>query len=316
MIIKGPFFKVYTFFIIVYSLLVVYHYKLYICGMEKFRILEGRDSCLISEFDYLYVWSDGYECVDARYVNITSSRDVSLYNYKSYVYKLWYLNNDITEDELVEDGLKVIKNRMNTKGVYLLDSDVYRIVSEVYNGEFDSESFNRVKTRRMIEWKSDLSGLLKLDNEEVELLKGLSDAKFKDALDKITSNKKKRESLKCLNKVKMDKTMKIILNAILSVKDSRYENRCSLSDLSLSTGISYPTVKKYYERVMDDLSLDEYVLVVNKNKVMKDEKLDLMNKAVLEIKKREGMKVNKLNVSQVSGVSRRTVDKRWVDLTL
>lgn len=281
--------------------------------MEKFRILEGRDSCLIREFDYLYVWINGYECVDARYVNITSSRDVSLYNYRSYVYKLWYLNNDITEDELVEDGLKIIKNRMNTKGVYLLDSDVYRIVSEVYNGEFDSDSFNRVKTRRMIEWKSDLSGLLKLDEGEISLLSGLSDLEFKNALDKITSDKKKRESLKCLNQVKMDKTMKIVLNAIMSIKDGSDENRCSLSELSAYTGISYPTVKKYYEKMMEDFTLNEYVLVVNKNKTLQDEKLDLMRKAIVEIKK-NNLKVNKLNVSQFSGVSRRTVDKRWGEL--
>lgn len=277
--------------------------------MIKFKILDTE--IRRTEFRYLYVWQDKYECVDARYVNINSSRDSALYNYKIYVWKIWYLNTDCSEDDLVADGIRLIENAMKTHATYLLESDVYKICSEIFNNEFNSELFNKIKTKKQIEWKSNLSDLIKFTEEEEDYLYKLSKNLFLKEANNIIKNKKIRESIKCLNSLKMDKTKRIILDSITSIKEEK--KTCSISDLSQLTGMSYNTVKKYYEEYMEEFTLDEYMFVVNKNNSLKDEKMNCMKEAINNLKK-SGLSVNRINVSKYSGISRNTVNKRWEEL--
>lgn len=277
--------------------------------MIKFKILDTEIKR--TEFRYLYVWQDKYECVDARYVNINSSRDSALYNYKIYVWKIWYLNTDCSEDDLVADGIRLIENAMKTHATYLLESDVYKICSEIFNNEFNSELFNKIKTKKQIEWKSNLSDLIKFTEEEEDYLYKLSKNLFLKEANNIIKNKKIRESIKCLNSLKMDKTKRIILDSITSIKEEK--KTCSISDLSQLTGMSYNTVKKYYEEYMEEFTLDEYMFVVNKNNSLKDEKMNCMKEAINNLKK-SGLSVNRINVSKYSGISRNTVNKRWEEL--
>ena len=127
----------------------------------------------------------------------------------------------------------------------------------------------------------------------------------------MIKNKKIRESIKCLNSLKMDKTKRIILDSITSIKEEK--KTCSISDLSQLTGMSYNTVKKYYEEYMEEFILDEYMFVVNKNNSLKDEKMNCMKETINNLKK-SGLSVNRINVSKYSGISRNTVNKRWEEL--
>lgn len=266
--------------------------------MIKYRILE--DVYKRVEFEYLYVWEDGYECIDARYVNITSSREVALYNFKIYIYKLIYLNPSVTEEDLIFYGLNTVHETMKTYGVYILDEDVYRICYQLFNdNNFNSELYSKVKTIKRIEWKPNISGLLN----------GI-DLDGKDSR-KVIKNVKIKESLKCLNSLKMDKTKKIILNSILMIKEQN--DTCSVSDVARATGISYNTVKRHYEDYMREFTLDEYYFIINKNSSLKDEKISAMKEAITKLNNL-GIKVTKMNVSQYSGVSRNTVNKRWEEL--
>lgn len=266
--------------------------------MIKFRILDTQVKRI--EFKYLYVWEDKYECVDARYVNITTSRDVALYNFKIYIYKLMYLNPSMTEDDFVFHGLNIVLEALKNKGVYILDSDVYSICSELFHNDFDSELYSLIKTKKKIEWKSDLRELLKnIDENSSDVKKEIRNIKIK-------------ESIRCLNTLKMDRTKKIILDAIVGIKEEN--GVCCISDISKKTGISYNTVKRHYEDYMNDILLDEYHFIINKNSSLKDEKLSLMKEAIDKLKGL-GIKVNKLTVSEYSGVSRSTVYKRWEELT-
>ena len=88
----------------------------------------------------------------------------------------------------------------------------------------------------------------------------------------------------------------------------------SISDVSKATGISYNTVKKYYEEYMKEFLLDEYYFIENKNNSLKDEKISAMKEAIIKLNTL-GLKITKMNVSQYSGVSRNTVNKRWEELT-
>jgi hypothetical protein len=62
-----------------------------------------------------------------------------------------------------------------------------------------------------------------------------------------------------------------------------------------------------------EFTLDEYYFMINKNNSLKDEKLSVMKDAIDKLNN-IGLKVNKLTVSQYSGVSRNTVNKRWKEL--
>lgn len=254
------------------------------------------------QFEYLYVWEDGYECIDARYVNITSSRNVALHNFKVYIYKLMYLNPSKLEDDFIFCGLNMLHETMKSYGVYIIDEDIYRICSELFNGGFNSYYYNQIRSKKRIEWKPDLSELLVNAN---------TDGKEKN-IRKVIKNIKIKESLRCLNTLKMDKTKKIILNAILIIKEQG--NSCCISDVSKATGISYNTVKKYYEEYMREFLLDEYYFIENKNNSLKDEKISAMKEAIIKLNTL-GLKITKMNVSQYSGVSRNTVNKRWEELT-
>lgn len=266
--------------------------------MIKFRILS--ESSHRVEFDYLYVWENKYECVDARYVNIVTSRDVALYNFRIYIYKLMYLNPSMTEDDFVFCGLEMLHETMKTYGVYLLDADVYRICSELIHNGLESDLVDKIKTKKSIEWKHNIGGLLN----------GI-DIEGKDART-VIKNAKIKESLRCLNSLKMDKTKKIILSSIISIKEEA--GSCSISDVARHTGISYNTVKRHYEDYMEEFTLDEYHFVINKNSCLKDEKLSVMKESISKLKNL-GLKINKISVSQYSGVSRNTVNKRWEELT-
>lgn len=284
-------------FIICIELVAGVTFYMYICCMIKFKILEEKYNRI--EFEHLYVWEGGYDCVDARYVNITSSRDVALYNFRIYIYKLMYLNSSSVEDDFIFHGLNVLHETMKTCGVYMLDEDVYRICSELFNGGFNNELYDKIKTRKRIEWKYDLSKLI----SGIEMNKDYR---------KTIKNIKIKESLRCLNSLKMDKTKKIILNSIVTIKEE--SGSCSVSDVSKTTGISYSTVKRHYEEYMEEFTLDEYYFVVNKNSSLKDEKISLMTEAISKLKNLN-LKVNKVSVSQYSGVSRNTVNKRWEELS-
>jgi DNA-binding transcriptional regulator YhcF (GntR family) len=265
--------------------------------MIKYRILEERIDRV--EFEYLYVWENGYECVDARYVNITSSREVALYNFRIYIYKLMYLNSSLTEDDFIFCGLNTVHETMKTYGVYILDSDVYKICGELFNDGFDNSLYDKIKTKKRVEWKPNIGGLLE----------GV-DVEGKDVR-KVIKNIKIKESLRCLNSLKMDKTKKIILNSILIIKEER--DTCSVSDVSRATGISYNTVKRHYEDYMREFTLDEYYFMENKNSSLKDEKISAMKEAIIKLNNL-GFKITKMSVSQYSGVSRNTVNKRWEEL--
>lgn len=266
--------------------------------MIKYRILDDKYKRI--EFEYLYVWEKGYECVDARYVNITTSREVALYNFRIYIYKLMYLNSSLVEDDFVFSGLNTLRETMKTHGTYVLDSDVYKICDELFNtNDLDSDLCNKIKTVKRIEWKPNISGLLN----------GI-DIDGKDSR-KLIKNIKIKESLRCLNSLKMNKTKKIILNSILVIKEEK--DSCSVSDVAKATGMSYNTVKRHYEDYMKEFTLDEYYFVENKNNSLKDEKISVMKEAIIKLNGL-GIKITKMSISQYSGVSRNTVNKRWEEL--
>lgn len=199
--------------------------------------------------------------------------------------------------------------------LFLLDSDVYRISSEVFNNNLPADFSSRVKSFKNIEWKQDLSGLMKLSREDEDYLRIFADKKniFSIELRKMNKDKKLNEILRCVNKVKMDINKEKILKGIKLLKETN--DTCTISDICEVSKLNYGTVKKHYEELMLDNLINGYSFVVNKNNALKDDKIEAMRKAIKKIKSLDG-KVSKLSVSKFSGVARGTVIKRWSELLM
>lgn len=88
--------------------------------MKRYEILSNRDENELTEFEYLWFWKDKYVCVDCRFVNIVHSKDTAAFNFKEHLYKLWYLNNDMTEDDMISEGLNLIKVVTNDNGTFFI----------------------------------------------------------------------------------------------------------------------------------------------------------------------------------------------------
>ena len=122
-------------------------------------------------------------------------------------------------------------------------------------------------------------------------------------------SKKVTESLKCINIMKLKTMKEKVMATILAVKQEN-EGVCSILDVSRELNISFKTAQKYCEACMQDVTLEEYVLVSNKNNIARDNSLATITECV-KILNAANMKVTKSAVHKATGLSRVTIDKYW-----
>ena len=271
--------------------------------MIKYSIINKRGKS--KEFDFLHFWEEGYDYVDARFCNLSVTKDRALYNYKKYLYKLWYLNPDITEEQMIDDGMKMMYHKTNSgTGILILQEELYKIVMDVFHNDLPKNISELVKDTARIEWKKDISGLLEVSEEEFRELYGF-DSDYRE----YVRNKKVKESLKCINMVKRKAIKEKIIDTIMIIKQENY-GVCSILDVSEILGISYKTAKKHYEDYLDDVSVENYSLVSNKNNLAKDNSLSTLNECSKLLIK-AGEAVTKQRLHKATGMSRITINKYW-----
>lgn len=59
-----------------------------------------------------------------------------------------YLNPSKLEDDFIFCGLNMLHETMKSYGVYIIDEDVYRICSELFNGGFNSYYYNQIRSKK------------------------------------------------------------------------------------------------------------------------------------------------------------------------
>lgn len=285
---------------------------------KSLRITKEEDRCR-TEFNYLWVWHTAYECVDANFLYLGNSREYSLSQIKEYVYKLWYINPDATMYEISEEVIRIVHSKLH-EGVFILESDVYDLIHEIFNSNLPSDISEIVKrkkvkngfkyTTRKIEWKQNINGLLVLDEKQRRdyELSNNKEEKLKELYKLI----KLKYAMKCINKVNKSCNEEIVGTAIDVIRE--YSKDISVFQISKESGLSLPTVRKYVDLIADRLDcIEGYKVIRNAKKEIKDNKMIQLIEACKKLKL-ENKKVNKINLNKETGISRITINNYWEEL--
>lgn len=264
------------------------------------------------ETNFFWYYPEGYTCVDARYVGINYSRGSALRSVESFFYKLMYLNDGITIGGLVDEGLSLIKKMKMTKGIYVSEYDIYSIAENCFKEEFNQGMLDMIYDNKKIMWKSNLDDLFVMNEEESNEYNKLSGVKRDKYLSDFKSKKKQKEALTFLNKVNSMSKRDLIIETIKIINEEKGSfDRCYINEVVDRTKISFNTVKRHYEEYVSKIiRLDGYDLMINKNEINKQEKINELQSIINEMKL-NNERVNKNSVSEKSGVSRTTVTKHW-----
>jgi hypothetical protein len=267
------------------------------------------------ETNFFWYYPEGYTCVDARYVGINYSRGSALRSVESFFYKLMYLNDGITIGGLVDEGLSLIKKMKMTKGIYVSEYDIYSIAENCFKEEFNQGMLDMIYDSKKIMWKSNLDDLFIMNEEESKEYNKLSGFKRDKYLSDFKSKKKQKEALTFLNKVNSMSKRDLIIETIKIINEEKGSfDRCYINEVVDRTKISFNTVKRHYEEYVSKIiRLDGYDLMINKNEINKQEKINELQSIINEMKL-NNERVNKNSVSEKSGVSRTTVTKHWSKL--
>jgi hypothetical protein len=267
------------------------------------------------ETNFFWYYPEGYTCVDARYVGINYSRGSALRSVESFFYKLMYLNDGITIGGLVDEGLLLIKKMKMTKGIYVSEYDIYSIAENCFKEEFNQGMLDMIYDSKKIMWKSNLDDLFIMNEEESKEYNKLSGLKRDKYLSDFKSKKKQKEALTFLNKVNSMSKRDLIIETIKIINEEKGSfDKCYINEVVDRTKISFNTVKRHYEEYVSKIiRLDGYDLMINKNEINKQEKINELQSIINEMKL-NNERINKNSVSEKSGVSRTTVTKHWSKL--
>jgi hypothetical protein len=264
------------------------------------------------EHKYFWYYPDGYTCVDARYVGINYSRASAMRNIESFFYKLMYLNDDVNIGMLVDEGVDLIRKTKKIKGIYVSEYDIYSIAEECFNKEFSQEMLDMIYEEKKIMWKTNLDKLFVMTKEELDMYNSLNGYKKDKYYSDFKAKKKQKEALTFLNKVKSMNKRDLIIETIKIINEEKDGlDKCYINEIVDRTKISFSTVKRHYEEyVSKNIRLEGYDLVINKNELNKQEKINEIQSVINEMKL-NNEKINKNSVSEKSGVSRITITKHW-----
>jgi len=295
--------------------------------LNRFIILPSSIDYVITEHKYLYYYHTPYEFVDATFLHLSGSSVWVLSEFRRYVLKLMYLNPSADEDTICESCVSTLLNGLYINGTVLLESDIYRIVNEVFYGKIPKDVSLIVKSglvkrtiggkvvyreeilKKRIRWKKNIDELLVLTKEQENML-GL-----------LKKTDKERKTKEIFKKLKRETAMKIINNEItkgnyekiniamdvLQDEGSEY----GISDVSEVSGLSYATTKKYIEKIEANLNgLVHYRVHKNKTAEMKENKHRELLDACILINK-EGKRIIKYNLHLFTGINRITIDRHW-----
>jgi hypothetical protein len=273
----------------------------------------SRTKCI--EENYFWYFPNGYVCVDARYVGIHYNRSFALRELESFFYKLIYLNDGVSMGVLVDAGIKLLNEAKTYKGVYISEYDIHYMVDKCFKEEFSNDMMEMIYDNKKIMWKADLSDLYVMNEQELKTYESLNGFKKEKYYREFKSKKKQIEALNFLNKQRSMNKRDLVIEAIKVINEEKKGNDfCSITDVVNKTKISFNVVKKHYEWYIEKtVKVKGYNLMVNKNEICKEEKINEIQSVINQMKL-NNEKINKNSVSEKSGASRTTVTKHWDNL--
>ncbi len=276
------------------------------------RITPVTKDCRV-EFNYLYVWNEPYELVDARFFVFGLSRKKTLRNLRLFIYKLWYINPDVDSNEMCEYLVEIIKKKSST-GIFITESDVYNMVYEIFDSDLPSNISELVKTKdgknkvtKIVEWKKNINGLLVIDSKRMDEIRK-SENKEQD-IKKEYKKIKLKYMKNCIDKVGKEDKLQLIEATIDSLREEK--ESATIKDISDLSGVGYLTTRKYIDLMADRLDfVDGFKVIRNQHKETSDSTISELLRCKEELEK-NNIKVNKMSLHKASGISRPTIDKHW-----
>lgn len=281
----------------------------------RLRVTPITDMCR-EEFQYLYIWKEPYELVDASFLVFGKSRDSTLNNLRLYIYKLWYINPDCSYIEMTNHIVDILNKRVSG-GVFISESDISSMVFYIMNSMLPKDiseivknkyvNGDSVKTTSRVEWKDSVSGLLVLSDKRMSEIRKSSD--IDKEMMKEYRNIKIRYAKKCMDMVNSESN-KVLVECTIDEFRSSGES-ATVKEISDSCGLNIDTVRKYIDLMADRLdSIDGFKVIRNKVK----ENIDCNINKMIEAKERlieKNRIITKTNIHRESGVSRPTINKYW-----
>ena len=276
------------------------------------RITPVTKDCRV-EFNYLYVWNEPYELVDARFFVFGLNRKKTLKNLRLFIYKLWYINPEVDSNEICEYLIEIVKKKSST-GIFITESDVYNMVYEIFDSDLPSNISEIVKTKdgknkvvKIVEWKKNINGLLVIDSKRMEEIRNCEnrEQEIKKEYKKI----KLKYMKNCIDKVGKEDKLQLIEATIDSLREEK--ESATIKDISDLSGVGYLTTRKYIDLMADRLDfVDGFKVIRNQHKETSDSTISELLRCKKELEK-EGVKINKMSLHKASGISRPTIDKHW-----
>lgn len=309
------------------------------CNLALRKKIHQRSSGIV-EHEYCYHHEDGnYVVVDASYVFNKCSHDKYSHNLLVTSCKLRYLNPSAGYDDIV-NGLKYVMDFAERSVYYptVVQFEANRIVSKSYslisnNDKLDlieeitlgkdfvnsdeyirSNAFTKFYSYRVIEWKPSVAKLLELTDDEIEMKNIIEQKGDKVALHNylrnLSSNKKISYSSKIRNASLHGKIDSIVHSVRMAmseevgeqgiIKKGDLQQRCGISEYALNESLKrLNATGEYYSSP-----------VLNNNEVLVYDSEGKMIQAGYEIH-RDMLLINKSKVVSRTGMSPRTVNKRW-----
>ena len=270
--------------------------------INTFMILSVVTPDCRDEYDYLYVWKGSYLCVDATYLNIKHSRESSISSLRLHIYKLWYMNPDISSYALADMLVLMLRSIVVIKSVYITENDIYDEVDRIMKDKLPYNISDIVISKKRIEWKSNIRGLYELREGELESFSVYKGYELHKRLrDRITLLKR-NYALECLRETNMEVKIDRI-----TVEMNKSVDTILISDLSSMCGISVRSIKSVIGMLPEDLRCR----IVNGNvATMERNSITVKNEVDRIMKEGEVISINKIH--KRLGISRRTV-KKYVD---
>lgn len=268
-----------------------------------FLMVSSVDDWCRTEYKYMYVWHEPYVCVDATYLNVRYSRESSLKALRLHIWKLRYINPDANMNEISEGIIVMLNNIVRRRGVYVTESDVYNEVSDIMNSEIPHNISQIVISKRRVEWKKNIIGLLEMSEDEMEEYVKYEGEYLSYKLRERVKDIKREYSIKCLNKTKMIMNLDKIQEGINNIG----KEEVSISELGEYLCMSERVVRralKYADKdILSKIAESSNEIVKNDCKLAIKEEVDRM--------KRDGEKISKYRVHKNTGLNRRTIEKYW-----
>ena len=284
------------------------------------RLTPVTKDCRV-EFEYLYIWNEPYEVVDASFFVFVKDKKKTLLLLKTYIYKLRYINPDCTDVSVMEHIIEILNNSSD-KGVFITETDICKMVYNIFEIDIPSDISKMVKTKyiknkqnkweesittRRAEWKNNIYGLLRIKPERMrEILSSDNpDEEERKEYKKIKMNYIR----KCMSLVDKNNNERKIEVAIDALKESSQSTNAQ--ELSKETSMSIQSIRKHLNNIADRIDfVDGFKVIRNMNTEGADASIQKMIDAKQKLTN-DGLKVNKVNVQRESGLSKPTVNKHW-----